>query len=166
MGQLECPIIGMTMALRVFVSYSHREDQVLALRLQTLASTRPGLQVYVPPASTRGRGPSQSGNDSKELHEANLVLAIISRAVPLTMRQELDLAYQLGTPVVPIVLGHVEPSGLQPGQPVFHIDPKNPSQSERAIVEYLSRARLGKTSVESAVGLILLAVGLLILAKK
>ena len=82
------------------------------------------------------------------------------------MRQELDLAYQFGTPVVPIVLGRAEVSGLQPGKPVFHIDPKNPSQSERAIVEYLSKARLGKTNVESAVGLILLAVGLLILTKK
>ena len=82
---LEYSIIGMTMALRVFVSYSHREDQVLALRLQTLASTRSGLQVYVPPASTRGRVPSQSGSDLQELHQANLVLAIMSRAVPPTI---------------------------------------------------------------------------------
>jgi hypothetical protein len=131
-----------------------------------LASTRPGLQVYVPPATTRGRGPSQSSSHSQELHQANLVLATISRAVPLIMRQELDLAYRFGKPVIPIVLGHVELSSLPPGQPVFHIDFQNPSQSEHAIVEYLSKARLGKTNVESAVGLILLAVGLLILAKK
>jgi hypothetical protein len=140
------------MALRVFVSYSHRDDQVLALRLQTLASTRPSLQVYVPPASTRGRVPSQPGSDSQELHQANLVLAIISRAVPLTMRQELDFAYQLGTTGCPDCFRPCRGQRPPAGQPVFHIDPQNPSQSEHAIVEYLSKARLGKTNVESAVG--------------
>jgi hypothetical protein len=156
----------MTMALRVFVSYSQREDQLLALRLQTLASTRPGLHVYVPPASTRGRGLSQSGSDLQELHEANLVLAIISRAVSSTMQKELEFAQELGKPIVPIVLGNVEVNGLPPGQPVFYVDPLTPWQSEHQIVEYLGRAHLGKANVEGAVGLILLAVGLLILAKK
>jgi hypothetical protein len=118
------------------------------------------------PHQLAGADHLNQSSDLQELHQANLVLAIISRAVPLTMRQELDLAYELGTPVVPIVLGHVEVSGLQPGHPVFHVDPQNPGQSEHAIVEYLSKARLGKANVESAVGLILLAVGLLILAKK
>jgi len=154
------------MALRIFVSYSQREDQVLALRLQTLASTRPGLLVHVPPALTRGRAPSQSNGDLHELHQANLVLAVISRAVSPTMQKELQVAQQLGKPIVPIVLSKAEISGLHPGQPVFHVNPQAPWESEHQIVEYLGQAHLGKANVESVVGLILLAVGLLILAKK
>jgi len=154
------------MVLRVFVSYSQREDQVLALRLQTLASTRSGLQVYVPPAATRGRGLGQSGPEVQELRDANLVLAVISRTVSSTMQKELGLAQQLGKAIVPIVLGDTKVTGLKPGQPVFHVDPQNPGQSELAIVEYLGKAHLSKSNVESAVALVLLAVGLLILGKK
>jgi len=95
---------------------------VLALRLQTLASTRIGLQVYVPSASTRGRGLAQSGREIEELRDANLVLAIISRDVSSTVQKELGFAQQLGRPIVPIVLGDAEVTGLKPGQPVFHID--------------------------------------------
>jgi hypothetical protein len=102
---MESSIIRMTMALKVFVSYSQREDQVLALRLQTLASTRPGLCVYVPPASTRGRASFPAGADLQELQKASLMLAIISRVVSPTMKKELELARKLGKTVVPIVLG-------------------------------------------------------------
>ncbi len=154
------------MAFRFFASYSQRDNQVLALRLQTLASTRTGLQVYVPPASTRGRGLAQSGREIEGLREANLVLAIISRDVSSTMQKELGLAQQLGKPIVPIVLGDAEVTGLKPGQPVFHVDPRNPAESGQAIVEYRGGAHLSKSNVESAVALVLLAMGLLILATK
>jgi len=120
----------------------------------------------VPPASTRGRGLAQSGREIEEMREANLVLAIISRDVSATMQKELEFAQQLGKPIVPIVLGDAEVTGLKPGQPVFHIDPGNPGESEQAIVDYLGEAHLSKSNVESAVALVLLAVGLLMLAKK
>jgi hypothetical protein len=152
--------------LRVFVSYSQREDQVLALRLQTLASTRAGLQVYVPPASTRGRGLTHSAAEIQELRDANLVLAIVGGTVSSTMQKELGLAQQLGKAIVPIALGDAKVTGLKAGQPVFHVDPQNPGESEHAIVEYLGKAHLSKSNVESAFALVLVAVGLLILGKK
>ena len=40
------------MAYNVFISYSAGADQVVALRLQTLASVY-GFEAYVPPAQTR-----------------------------------------------------------------------------------------------------------------
>src|SRR5260370_12371136 len=76
------------MGLRVFVSYSGHEDQVAALRLQTLASTRPELQVYVPPVSTRSRRGVPTLADLKALNESKFVLAIISGTVPPAMQEE------------------------------------------------------------------------------
>lgn len=154
--------------LRVFVSYSQREDQVLALRLQTLAGTRPGLYVYVPAVSTR-RGSALDFQEPvvyQELKRADLVLAIIGGHVPPAIQKELKIAQQLGKTILPIVLGRHEVKGLQPSQPVFYVDPLNPTAAEHEIVQYLSEARLGKTNNEAALGLVLLAVGLLILAKK
>ena len=154
------------MAPKVFISYPQRADQVLALRLQTLAGTRPGLQVYVPPASTRGRASLPQTADIRELHKADLVLALVSRGISPTMQNELEVARRSQKPVVPVVSGAADITGLQPGQPVFYVDPLNTRQAEQEIVDYLEQAHLGKANVEAAVGLVLLAAGMLILANK
>jgi hypothetical protein len=127
------------MALRVFVSYATREDQILALRLQTLASTRPGLQVYVPPASTRSGSPSAK-IDSAGLKLCDLVLALITRPMPLMMQREMSFAAELPRPAIPIILKGLAVNGLlQAGQPVFTLDPFDPVPAEHRIIEYLYR---------------------------
>jgi hypothetical protein len=108
------------MGLRVFVSYSGHEDQVAALRLQTLAGTRPELQVYVPPVSTRNRRGAPTGADLKALNESRFVLAVAQRA---------------GKTIVPIVVrGRGNVAGIQAGQPVFYLDPYNPVETEKQII--------------------------------
>jgi hypothetical protein len=153
------------MALRVFVSYATREDQILALRLQTLASTRPGLQVYVPPASTRSTSPSAK-LDSAGLKLSNLVLALITRPMPVMMQREMSFAAELQKPAIPIVLKGLAVNGFLAGQAVFTLDPFDPVPAEHQIIEYLLSLNLAKSKHHAGVALVLLAVGLLALAKK
>src|SRR5258708_22839322 len=155
------------MGLRVFVSYSGHEDQVAALRLQTLASTRPELQVYVPPVSTRSRRGAPTLADLKALNESKFVLAIISGTVPPAMQQELAVAQRLGKTIVPIVLrGRSAIAGIQPDQPVFYLDPYNPVETEKEIINYMNSAMSGKANRQAVSGLVLLLLGMLILAKE
>jgi hypothetical protein len=41
--------------MKTFISYSTALDQIIALRLQTMAAVY-GMTIYVPPASTRQAG--------------------------------------------------------------------------------------------------------------
>jgi hypothetical protein len=153
------------MALRVYISYSNREDQVLALRLQTLASTRPGLNVYVPPASTRTHGLTES--DVNELTRANLLIVIISSQIPPIQAKETEVAAARSIPFLPIVLqGMPAVTGLPQHQRVFYVDPRNPFQAEQEIVNYLSQTDVGRQNTEAIGALILLALGLMILGER
>jgi hypothetical protein len=153
------------MALRVYISYSNREDQVLALRLQTLASTRPGLNVYVPPASTRTHGLAES--DVNELAQANLLILVISGQIPPIQAEETQAAAARSIPFLPIVLqGAPAVMELPQHQRVFYVDPRNPYQAEREIENYLSQTEVGRQNTEAIGALILLALGLMILAER
>src|SRR5437763_14769932 len=152
------------MALSVFVSYSSPEDQTAALRLQTLASTRPELRVYVPPVSTRSRRGAPTGTDLHALNDSKYVLAIISGALPPAMRQELAVAQRLGKIIVPIVVrGRATVNGIEPGQEVFYLDPFNPLETETRIINYVSSAVPGKSNQKTMTALVLLLLGMLIL---
>ena len=156
------------MALRIFVSYPRREDQVLALRLQALASTRPELFVYVPPAHTRSSHGAPTEIDLQQLRQSNLVLGFISGAVSPAMQAEINTANSLRIPVIPIVWGHEPPpvSGIQPQQ-VLYVDPQNPSELPTKLVEalVLRSADVGKANQAALTALLLIILGLLILAK-
>jgi hypothetical protein len=156
------------MSFQVFVAYSHREDQVLALRLQTLASTRPGLTVFVPPASTRSRAAnvSDAGSDWGHLKNADLLLALIRGTVPPRMEQELQYASGLGKPVIPITVGDTAQQHSIQGYSWFHLDPTDPTSTEQRIMAYLDSLKVGKDSREAVGALILLTLGLMVLGSK
>ncbi len=90
--------------LAIVISYSGHDDRVAALRLQTLASTSPELQVHVSPVSTRSRRGVPTGSDPRALEEARFVLANISDAVPPAIQQEPAVAQRLGETIVPTVV--------------------------------------------------------------
>jgi hypothetical protein len=154
------------MALRIFISYSGRNDQVNALRLQTLATTRPGLRVYVPSAETRSARGTGSEHDFGELRQSDVILALVSGPVPPRMQVELQMAVQLNKPIIPIVLAGIALTALQPNQPVFQLDPWNPAGTEESIMRYLETLKLSKDNTAALGALALILVGLLILAKK
>lgn len=72
--------------MNIYLTYGARQDQVIALRLQVLASSD---EIYVPPAFTRG--PNKLDMTSLRLLEAcDLVLAIV-RSVPSSGALEAEL---------------------------------------------------------------------------
>jgi hypothetical protein len=154
------------MALRVFVSYSGRNDQVNALRLQTLATTRAGLYVYVPPAETRSTKGSGHEHEFAELRQADVILALISGAIPPRMQREIQIAGQLNKPIIPIVLAGIAVTGFLPNQQVFQLDPWNPAAAEEGILRYLETLKLSKDNTAALGAMALILLGLLILAKK
>ena|SRR5258708_3326299 len=151
------------MALRVFVSYSGRNDQVNALRLQTLATTRPGLHVYVPPADSRSTKGLGHENEFAQLKQSDVMLLLVSGPVPPRMEREIQLAQQLKKPIVPIVLAGMTLTGLQP---VFRLDPWNPAPTEESVIRHLDTLKLSKDNTAALSALALILLGLLILGKK
>lgn len=108
------------MATRIYVSHSVSGDQVVALRLQTLASIRQGLQVHVPPASTRSQRGIPTSADLRALSESHIVVANVSSAIPPAMVRELELAQKLGKPILPIALkGRAPVAWPVPARPVI-----------------------------------------------
>jgi hypothetical protein len=154
------------MPLRVYVSYSGRNDQVNALRLQTLGTTRPGVHVYVPPADTRSTRGNGHEHDFVELRQSDIILALLSGPVPPRMQRELEIAVQLHKPIVPIALPGIALTGFQPNQKVFQLDHRNPAGTEDSIMRYLETLKLSKDNKAALGALALILLGLLILAKK
>jgi len=85
--------------------------------------------------------------------------------MPVTMQREMRFAAQLPRPAIPIVLRGLAVNGLLPGQPVSTLDPFNPVPAEQQMIEYLQSLNLAKSKHQTGVALVLLAVGLLALAK-
>lgn len=154
------------MPLRVFVSYSARNDQVNALRLQTLATTRPGLLVHVPSAETRSARGSGDEDDFAEIKQSDVVLALVSGPVPPRMQRELQIADQLKKPVVAIVIAGIAQTALKPNRRVFLLDPRNPVGTEDSVMRHLETLKLSKNNTAALGALALIFLGLLILAKK
>lgn len=152
--------------MQVFVSYSSADDQVTALRLQTLAAAH-GLQVYVPPAHTRLR---QSGGNAWDqvLRQSDLVLAVITGSLAPGAQRELELAAGLKKKVLPIVTVESALSSpvVQRFPQAFYLDPMNPAAIENDIIGYLNQLNWEKQQTKALIALSVLAIGLLLLPKE
>ena len=151
--------------MKVFISYSTALDQIIALRLQTMAAVY-GMTVYVPPATTRyGVAPALLPEVQKQLDESNVVLAIIThKPVPSAMT-EMNAASMSGTLLIPIVSWTVPREYYVGFQQYFVVDPNDPSLAEREIVYFLEQkqAEQGQGTAKFAlIALATLAVGLLL----
>jgi hypothetical protein len=148
--------------MKTFISYSTALDQIIALRLQTLAAVS-GMTVYVPPATTRQVWPGALLPEvEKELRESAVVLAVITQNPTQSAVTEMNMAVTLRKLLIPIVGPHVQQEYYSRFDPHFVVNPADPSIAEKQIVEFLD----GKQQVEAAkAGLVLgtLAVALLLL---
>src|SRR5437016_14154898 len=100
------------MSLRVFISYSGTDDQVIAFRLQTLTSVY-GFQAFVPPATTRIGSGRLSASVQQELNAADVVLAVVNSAPSVATVAELNHALSQRKLVIPIVGQWVDKTFLQ-----------------------------------------------------
>ncbi|HYM13422.1 MAG TPA: hypothetical protein VEU62_21970 [Bryobacterales bacterium] len=153
------------MSLKLYIAYGTGADQVVALRLQALAAVN-GLGVYVPPAHTRDvSSPSLDPQSATNLHDANVVLGVITTAISEACRQELNTAKTLGKTTI-VIAEPAQASRLEPYFPgsVVAIDPADPARAEKGIVWLLKKAEMEQDSKKALIALGTLALGLLLLA--
>ena len=152
------------MAYNVFISYSAWADQVLALRLQTLAGVY-GFTAYVPPAQTRQSTVALLRDDVRRaINDADLFLAVVTQAPSTAAVAEVEYARGQNRLIIPIVGPFVDRSFLQSFPQAFYIDPSNPGKVETDILAFLKQSHTDKTNRNLFVGLSALAVGLLLLS--
>jgi hypothetical protein len=148
--------------MKTFISYSTAHDQIIALRLQTLAAVS-GMTVYVPPATTRQVWTGFLLPEvQKELQESAVVLAVITQNPSQSAVSEMNLAVATDKVLIPIVGAQVPTEYYANFRPHFVVNPVDPSETEKQIVDFLA----GKQQVEAAkAGLLLgtLAIALLLL---
>ena len=94
--------------MKIFISYSTAIDQIVALRLQTLATVY-GLTSYVPPATTRQTAnPELSDEVQRKLQESDVVLAVMMHNPALSAVSENEFGSRDREAADP----HREPDGV------------------------------------------------------
>ena len=153
-----------SVAYKLFISYSAGADQVIALRLQTLASVY-GFTAYVPPLQTRQIGNRLLLEDVRRaINDVDLFLAVVTQAPSTAAVAEVEYARGLSRLIIPIVGPHVDRAFLQSFGQAFYIDPSNPGKVETDILDFLQKSHTEKANRNLFVGLSALVVGLLILS--
>src|ERR1700733_2033887 len=144
---------------RVFISYGGYDDQVIALRLQTLASVY-GFESYVPAATTRTGSGTLSPGARQQLDLSDLVLAVVNHQPTQATVAELNHAIAQKKMVIPIVGQWVDPSFAQAFPAAFVLNPMNPAEVEQQIMTFLQQSKANKETKQMLVGLAAVAVGL------
>ena len=148
--------------MQVFVSYSVAIDQLVALRLQTLAAVY-GLTVYVPPANTRQTiGAGLSKEVENKLRESDVILAVIMHEPAESAVSEMNWALANGKLLIPIVSPSVAPDYYARFKPNFVLDLNDPSKTESLIVNFLAEKQQANHSTAALVALTTLALGLIL----
>jgi len=148
--------------MKAFISYSTAIDQIIALRLQTMAGVY-GMTIYVPPATTRHAvAPELIPEVQMQLDESDVVLAVITHNPAPSAISEMNRALESGKLLIPIVSASVPREYYTQFRRYFVVNPGDPSQVEQQIVQFLAekqQAHAGKTAL---LALATLAVALLL----
>jgi hypothetical protein len=153
--------------MKTFISYSTALDQIIALRLQTMAAVY-GMTIYVPPASTRQAGGTGLliPEVQEHLRQSDVVLAVITHRPTPSAVSEMNSAVTLRKLLIPIVGPGVPPAYYSNFEPYFLVDPNDPSQAEQQIVQFLSGKQQAEAARTAVLALTTLAIALLLLGSK
>lgn len=149
--------------MKVFISYSTALDQIIALRLQTMAAVY-GMTLYVPPATTRSAvAPTLVPEVLKQLNDSDVVLAVITHQPAPSALSEMNwtLAAQEKL-LIPIVGAGVPVQYYAHFPRYFVVNPADPSQVEQEIVKFLAERQQAKAGRFGLLALATLAVALLL----
>jgi hypothetical protein len=148
--------------MKTFISYSTAHDQIIALRLQTLAAVS-GMTVYVPPATSRNVWNGVLVPEvQKELRESDVILAVILENPAPSAVAEMNFAITTAKLLIPIVGPLVPLQYYAQFRPHFVVNPIDPSETERQIVQFLAGKQQGE-AVKAGLLLGTLAVALLLM---
>jgi hypothetical protein len=146
--------------MKIFISYGTASDQIVALRLQTLAAVY-GLTIYVPPATTRQTpNPAISAEVQQKLQESDVVLAVMMHSPAASAVSEMNWAFATGKLLIPIVSPFVPHEYYAQFQPHFVVNPSDPSQTEGAIVRFLADKQQAEQTKTALLALATLALAL------
>lgn len=149
--------------VRVFISYSTALDQIIALRLQTIAAVY-GITVFVPPANTRIFPAYALAPDiQSQLNQAEVVLAVITQQPTESALAEMSYAVQVQRLLIPIVSPGVPSNYYSQFEPYFVVNPADPSETEKEIVRYLREKQQQGSGKTAIAALAIFAVALLLL---
>jgi hypothetical protein len=145
--------------MKVFISYSTALDQIIALRLQTMAAVY-GMTVYVPPATTRSAvTPTLIPEVQKQLSDSDVVLAVITHEPAPSALSEMASPGKL---LIPIVSANVPQQYYAHFSRYFVVNPQDPSQAEQEIVRFLAEKQQAKNGQFGLLALATMAVALLL----
>ena len=148
--------------MKVFISYSTALDQVVALRLQTMAAVY-GIASYVPAATTRNlSNASLSPEVAQNLNDSDVVLAVITHAPVPSAITEMNLAVERRKLLIPIIGPYVDPGPYRNFKPYFVVDPANPSGVEQQIGQFLSQQKQAENTKTALLALATLTVALVL----
>ena len=147
--------------MKVFISYSTAADQIIALRLQTIAAVY-GMTVYVPPATTRNVAtPELIPEVQRQLNESDVVLAVITHVPVPSAVSEMNWALASGKLLIPIVTPGV-PQEYYGRFEHFIVNLEDPSQTEQQIVRFLAEKHQAEKGKKALIGLAIFAMALLL----
>ena len=93
--------------------------------------------------------------------DSNVVLAVITQAPALNAVAEMKEAAALGK-LIPIIGPGVPAEDYEQFDPYFVVDPGDPAQAEKQIVQYLAKKRESQTMKNALIALATLTVALLL----
>ncbi|MGD1101968.1 MAG: hypothetical protein ABSA59_07860 [Terriglobia bacterium] len=148
--------------MKVFISYSTAADQIIALRLQTIAAVY-GMTIYVPPATTRHvASPELIPEVQRQLNESDVVLAVITHEPVSSAISEMNWALASGKLLIPIVSPGVPQEYYARFEPYFIVNLADPSQTEQQIVRFLAEKHESEKGKTALIGLAIFATALLL----
>jgi hypothetical protein len=148
--------------MKVFISYSTALDQIIALRLQTMAAVY-GMASYVPPATTRQLNTSQLTPEViRNLQDSDVVLAVITHNPVPSAIGEMNWALQATKLLIPIIGVGVAPEYYEQFRPYFIVNPEDPSTTEQEIVRFLAQKQQTESTKTGLLALATLTVALLL----
>lgn len=145
--------------MKVFLSYSTVEEQIMALRLQTLGAVY-DLTVFVPPAGTRRTTSAELSKVVRDnIDNCDVVLGVMMQNPVAGAVSELSYALAKGKLVIPIVGPGVD-VGVYQGFEHFQLDPGDPSRTELAILGHLTNKKTSAEKKNVVLALASIAIGL------
>jgi len=157
------------MGFTVFLSYGNDpEEQIIALRLQTLAAAY-GISVLVPArgeidvrTNTRVAGPLAEVR--RMIDRSDCVLAIATTEIGHAARAEISYALTRRKIIIPILREGISLSPPLTELPVFRFTPWNTGQVESQVVDFLKRQKLSQQNQQTIGALVAIGLGLFLWA--
>ncbi len=122
--------------MQLFLSYSHENDRMIALRLQAVAGVH-NIKAVIPETSERVY-PSAAPGGLRKMDDSNLVVAIATNGISGHMLHELKFARKYNKNILFLVSPATRIPAEFTDQKVIRFNPQGPpTNAENEIIDYV-----------------------------